>query len=161
MKQLPISLGALALACASPSYAQSSEVLTGLPGLACEAVLCLSSSLRPGECAASVSHYFDIRKYYKGMLDWEATVDARRFFLGMCPVSAEPGMSARMDAISRGAGKCDPDYLNAAYGKDIYRYRVVGSHIEAQTETSVQGRFVSSGFSHHSTSPTQLFSSAS
>ena len=126
MKQLPITLGALALACASPSYAQSSEVMTGMPALACEAVLCLSSSLQPGECAASLNHYFDIRKYAKGMLDWEATVDARRFFLGMCPVAAEPGMSARMDAISRGAGKCDPDYLNAAYGKDLYRYRIVG-----------------------------------
>ncbi|MFC4963454.1 TrbM/KikA/MpfK family conjugal transfer protein [Alcaligenes sp. GCM10023179] len=128
MKQLPISLGALALACASTSYAQSSEVLTGLPGLACEAVLCLSSSLQPGECTASFDHYFDIRKYAKGMLDWEATVDARRFFLGMCPVASEPGMSVRMDAISRGAGKCDPDYLNATYGQDIYRYRMVGSN---------------------------------
>ena len=64
-----------------------------MPALACEAVLCLSSSLQPGECAASLNHYFDIRKYAKGMLDWEATVDARRFFLGMCPVAAEPGMS--------------------------------------------------------------------
>lgn len=128
MKRLPITLGALALACASPSYAQSSEVMTGLPALACKAVLCLSSSFQPGECDDALNHYFDIRKYAKGMLDWEATVDARRFFLGMCPVGSEPGMSARMDAISRGAGKCDADYLNAAYAKDLYRYRIIGSN---------------------------------
>ena len=127
MKRLPITLGALALACASSSYAQSSEVMTGLPALACKAVLCLSSSFQPGECNDALNHYFDIRKYAKGMLDWEATVDARRFFLGMCPVGSEPGMSARMDAISRGAGKCDADYLNAAYAKDLYRYRIIGS----------------------------------
>lgn len=126
MKRLPITLGALALACASSSYAQSSEVLTGMPALACKAVLCLSSSLQPGECAASLNHYFDIRKYAKGMLDWEATIDARRSFLGMCPAGNSPGMSSRMDAISRGAGKCDADYLNATYGKDVYRYRMVG-----------------------------------
>lgn len=129
MKHLPVAVGVLAFACASiPALAQSSgepsnDLLSGKPRLACEAILCLSSSLQPGECAPSLSHYFNIKIFHKGRLDWGDTVDARRAFLGMCPASSSAEMPARLDAISRGAGKCTADYLNSVYASTSYRYK--------------------------------------
>ncbi|WP_169295538.1 TrbM/KikA/MpfK family conjugal transfer protein [Advenella sp. EE-W14] len=122
--KLPAIAGTLALCCVSLSAnAQSASVLGGTEGKACEAILCLSSSLQPGACTPSLNHYFDIKKYSKGVLDWPATIDARRAFLGMCPSSNAPGLSERIDAISRGAGKCDPEYLNSAYAGTSYKYQ--------------------------------------
>ncbi|TKR56042.1 conjugal transfer protein TrbM [Allopusillimonas ginsengisoli] len=129
MKHLPAVVGVLAFACASfPASAQlssepSNGVLSGTTRLACEAILCLSSSLQPGECSPSLGHYFDIKVLHKGSLDWGATVDARRAFLGMCPASSSTEMPGRLDAISRGAGKCTADYLNNVYASTSYRYK--------------------------------------
>ncbi|WKU18725.1 TrbM/KikA/MpfK family conjugal transfer protein [Advenella alkanexedens] len=122
--KLPAIAGKLALCCVSLSAnAQTASVLGGTEGLACEAILCLSSSLQPGECNPSLNHYFDIKKYSRGVLDWSATIDARRAFLGMCPSASAPGMSERINAISRGAGKCDPEYLNRTYAGTSYKYQ--------------------------------------
>ncbi|MGG5149231.1 TrbM/KikA/MpfK family conjugal transfer protein [Alcaligenes aquatilis] len=127
MQSFPdLRAGALALACvlAPATHAVAADgLLTGIPRLACEATLCLSSGLRPNECSPSLDHYFDIKKYSKHGLDWSATVDARRSFLSQCPASADQGMSERIDAISRGAGKCDPEYLNRAYADTAYKWR--------------------------------------
>lgn len=129
MTRRPFTLGAVALACAcgtalakSP-VTPSNQILDGLPRLACEAILCLSSSLRPSECTPSLNHYFGIQIFNKYGLDWGATVAARRVFLGMCPAATAPGMPARLDAISQGAGKCDPDSLNSVFAATSYRYR--------------------------------------
>lgn len=54
--------------------------MDGITQLACEAVLCLSSPTRPGECAASISHYFGIVM----SKPWK-TVQARKNFLKLCP----------------------------------------------------------------------------
>ncbi|MCD8516796.1 MAG: conjugal transfer protein TrbM [Burkholderiaceae bacterium] len=122
-------IGAVALACAcgtalaNSTVVPSSQTLEGLPGLACQAVLCLSSSLQPSECAPSLSHYFGIQIFNKFGLDWGATVAARRMFLGMCPAADAQGMPARIDAIANGAGKCDPASLNSAFADTAYRYR--------------------------------------
>lgn len=117
--------GALALSCAQiPSLAQSSSVLQGNERLACEAILCLSSSLQPSECKPSLNHYFDIRKYRKGAFDWSRTVDARNAFLNMCPAAGAQGMSERIKQITQGAGRCDPEYLNSTYQATLYRYKV-------------------------------------
>lgn len=135
--------GALALACVLPfaAFAQSADpaadLLTGTVAKACEAILCLSSSLRPGECAPSLSHYFGIEIFKKGSLDWSATVDARRAFLGMCPVGGDEGMPARLDAISKGAGKCDAAYLNKAYAATAYRYRERSRRWDSNTQEYV------------------------
>jgi hypothetical protein len=74
-------------------------------------------------CSPSLDHYFDIKKYSKHGLDWSATVDARRSFLSQCPASTDQGMPERIDAISRGAGKCDPEYLNRTYADTTYKWR--------------------------------------
>src|SRR3546814_4794479 len=97
---LALRAGALALACVLAPVAHAADtanLLTGIPRLACEATLCLSSSLRPGQCGPSLDHYFDIRKYNKHGLDWSATVSARRSFLSQCPASGDSGMSERSD----------------------------------------------------------------
>ncbi|NYT59836.1 conjugal transfer protein TrbM [Alcaligenaceae bacterium] len=127
MQTLPaLRAGALALACVLAPVAHAADtanLLTGIPRLACEATLCLSSSLRPGECSPSLDHYFDLRKYNKHGLDWSATVSARRSFLSQCPASGDSGMSERIDAISRGAGKCDAEFLNQTYAATAYKWR--------------------------------------
>src|SRR3546814_16629328 len=57
------------------------------------------------------------------LLDWSATVSARRSFLSQCPASGDSGMSERIDAISRGAGKCDAEFLNQTYDDTAYKWR--------------------------------------
>lgn len=81
--------------------------LTGTVKLACEAILCLSSSTRPGECSPSLDHYFGIKKD-----KWSDTLDARKSFLRLCPAVSEPGMSSLVNAIADGAGFCDAASLN-------------------------------------------------
>ncbi|MGE4530840.1 MAG: TrbM/KikA/MpfK family conjugal transfer protein [Acidithiobacillus sp.] len=102
-------------------FLQSQPVLTGLTKLACEAILCLSSGVRPGECTPSLSHYFGILIYNKHGLDWPATVSARKAFLNMCPVVGSPGMPELIDALSSGAGRCDAATLNKRLSKTAYR----------------------------------------
>ena len=133
MTHRSLTLGAVALACACStalatptavsSVIPSGQTLDGLPGLACQAILCLSSSLQPAECEPSLDHYFGIQIFNKHGLDWGATVAARRMFLGMCPAADAPSMPARIDAIANGAGKCDPASLNSAFAATSYRYR--------------------------------------
>ena len=108
MHTLPaLRAGALALACVLAPFAHASgtadaDLLTGIPRLACEATLCLSSSLRPGECNPSLDHYFGILKYNRHGLDWDATVAARRAFLAQCPAATEPGMADRVAVMYAG-----------------------------------------------------------
>lgn len=98
------------------------QLLTGLPRLACEAILCLSSPARPAECQPSLSHYFSINFKY-----WSETVAARRNFLRMCPAAKEPGMPELVDALATGAGNCDAAMLNARNQRTAYRsYQVYG-----------------------------------
>ncbi|MFT0546086.1 TrbM/KikA/MpfK family conjugal transfer protein [Allopusillimonas ginsengisoli] len=126
MQSFPaLRAGTLALACvlAPVTLAAAADLLTGIPRLACEATLCLSSGLRPNECSPSLDHYFDIKKYNKHGLDWSATVAARRSFLSQCPASTDQGMPERIDAISRGAGKCEAEYLNRTYAAKAYKWR--------------------------------------
>ena len=81
--------------------------LTGDTGLACEAILCLSSSERPGECARSLQRYFSIN--HKRLGD---TIRARFNFLNLCPTSKEDGMSDLIRAVANGAGRCSAKSLN-------------------------------------------------
>jgi hypothetical protein len=76
--------------------------------LACEAILCLSSSSRPAECSPSLDRYFGIRK--KKLSD---TLNARRNFLDLCPsANADENMQSLVKAIVNGAGRCEAANLN-------------------------------------------------
>lgn len=81
--------------------------LTGDVKLACEALLCLSSGVRPGECAASLARYFGIS--YRLMSD---TIRARVNFLQLCPIDDNQDVAGLVEAIGYGAGFCDAEYLN-------------------------------------------------
>lgn len=83
------------------------NVLGGDVGLACEAILCLSSGERPNECTKSLHRYFSIKlkKPHK-------TIQARKDFLNLCPTSKEPNMPQLVDALANGAGRCDAASLN-------------------------------------------------
>lgn len=79
------------------------QILTGDVGLACEAILCLSSGTRPGECMPSLRKYFSVKK----LLD-------RKNFLKGCPaVASDSGLQALVNDIANGAGQCDATSLNA------------------------------------------------
>lgn len=108
-KFLRQSLRAAVLTVAATSPVLAEQLFTGDTRLACEAILCLSSSQRPGECSPSLSRYFGIshRK-------WSDTLDARRAFLNMCPTAHDvsAGMPKLVEDIIHGAGRCDADYLN-------------------------------------------------
>lgn len=107
MKNL-LTLAVLMVFFGSGPFAQAEDVLTGDKRLACEALLCLSSGTRPGECSSSLSRYFGIKKRW-----WSDTVKARFNFLELCPTADESaGMRSLTKAISRGAGRCDAAGLN-------------------------------------------------
>jgi len=81
---------------------------TGDVKYACEALLCLSSGTRPGECSPSLAKYFGIKK--KKMSD---TIKARLDFLNLCPASQDSQEMKNLTvAIANGAGRCDAEYLN-------------------------------------------------
>jgi hypothetical protein len=104
----------LAAAAACFSGGASAQMFTGDTKLACEAVLCLSSGVRPGECQPSLSRYFGIHR--RKLRD---TFRARLDFLNLCPVAQQtPEMRSLVAAMSQGAGRCDAPYLNAtlSYG---------------------------------------------
>ena len=62
------------------------DLLTSVTRLSCEALLCLSSPMRPGACNAALSYYFAIKKF-----TWPATFAARLRFLNKCPTGS-PGL---------------------------------------------------------------------
>lgn len=100
-------LGAATFLATTHSSAQ--QVLEGDTRLACEAILCLASGAQPSECSPSIQRYFSIR--HKKFSD---TMKARNGFLNLCPVSQQtPQMSALVNSLTHGAGRCDANSLNA------------------------------------------------
>lgn len=78
--------------------ATAEQLFTGDTRLACEAVLCLSSSQRPDECCSSLSRYFGIKR-----LKWSNTLKARRSFLNRCPTAKD--MPQLVEDIVNGEGR--------------------------------------------------------
>jgi hypothetical protein len=94
----------------STAMAQQQGELTGEPALACEAILCLSSGSRPGECDPALSRYFGINYKF-----WSDTVQGRLDFLRLCPEASDmfsANMPKIVEALAKGAGRCDAAYLN-------------------------------------------------
>ena len=108
MKTRTKKFTALALAALMTMNSAVPAELTGDVRLACEAILCLSSSARPGECSPSLARYFGITR--KRLKD---TISARKDFLRLCPsASADKNMETLVDAIANGAGRCSANELN-------------------------------------------------
>ncbi len=81
----------------------SDENLGGTPGLACEAMLCLSALATARglpECAEALAKYFSIR--IRGLFGtkWGATKRARQRFLSLCPTVDEESVVIDLDLIS-------------------------------------------------------------
>lgn len=94
-----------------PVHSQQLAMFSGTTRLACEALLCLSSSAgnATSACSPALSHYFGISGK-----DLSDTLDMRLSFLQQCPASSHsPAMSSLVRAISQGAGRCDAASLNA------------------------------------------------
>ena len=96
------------------SNAFADDVLTGDTRLACEAILCLSSGTRPGECSSSLARYFSI-KFKK---PWK-TINARRAFLNLCPIQNDANiedlvLNNLVDDVLPVSDprQCTPNYLN-------------------------------------------------
>lgn len=122
---LPLSMGFIGTASADPKYDLGS-VLTGDVKLACEALLCLSTSTRPSECNPSIKRFFSIhhKKPHK-------TFQARLNFLKLCPknnsgdidkatlakmgineTEQSENMEKLSNAIARLPYECEPSVLN-------------------------------------------------
>ncbi|WP_298236562.1 TrbM/KikA/MpfK family conjugal transfer protein [uncultured Azohydromonas sp.] len=90
--------------------AQAQTLFTGDTRLACEAIMCLSSSQGSNEsaCQPSLERYFSIRK--RKLRD---TIRARHDFLNQCPdAQKSDGMRTLVSALAAGAGQCDAANLN-------------------------------------------------
>lgn len=83
LKKKTLASMTIALSALGFNSAQAQE-MNSITQLACEAVLCLSTPDRPGECAASISHYFGIVM----SKPWK-TLQARKNFLKLCPDVSE------------------------------------------------------------------------
>lgn len=115
MKKLILTL-AISAGVASSSFAFEADLLTLLTGdtrLSCEAILCLSSSVKPGECQPSLNRFFSIKKK-----KWSDTLNARKAFLNLCPVG-EAGESdmefkkLRDDILVYVSEPCNVEHLNS------------------------------------------------
>ncbi|WP_072226566.1 TrbM/KikA/MpfK family conjugal transfer protein [Campylobacter coli] len=94
----------------SSSNAIKLDILTGDTKLACEAMLCLASPVKPPECGAALARYFsiDARK-------WADVIAKRRSFLNLCPVdaSSDPEMyKYKNDILVHLDGECSVSALN-------------------------------------------------
>mgnify|MGYP000845805693 FL=1 len=97
----------------APTIAAAEGGLSGDTKLACEAILCLSSGTRPGECTPSLNRYFSISHKYLS-----DTIRGRLNFLNLCPAN-NPGMAELKRAIANGAGRCDARELNRVMKRTI------------------------------------------
>lgn len=122
-----------------PSFAQQGDTLQGDQRYACEALLCLASSVRPGECQPSLTRYFGIvRPRYS------ATMAARKAFLNQCPASHQSvEMAGFIETLNNGAD-CDVDSLNrmlASAEPVTAAYRVANTGNEIRAGGEACGRY--------------------
>lgn len=86
----------------------NTDYLTGDTKLACEALLCFSSSQRPSECKPSIRKYFSIKKKKP-----HRTRRARKAFLNLCPAAQENAeMQSLVNVIMDAEDRCTAEALN-------------------------------------------------
>lgn len=110
----------------------ANEILSGDTRLACEAILCLSSGTRPGECSSSLARYFSI-KFKK---PWK-TINARKAFLNLCPVQNNTNvedlvLKNLIDDVLPASDprQCTPEYLNTQIETQRSDRKIVGYRIK-------------------------------
>lgn len=119
------------------------DFLTGDTKLACEAILCLSSPVRPQECIASLMRYFAI-KFKK---PWK-TINARREFLNLCPTDFSQDKHLEIyknEILPNVDEECSIDLLNNRVEQKIDAFREVRCHLDT-LDNQVCGIHDSSGF---------------
>lgn len=95
------------------------DMLSGDTKLACEAMLCLASPVKPPECSASLARYFSINAK-----KWGEVIAKRRSFLNLCPVDAtsDPEMyKYKNDILVNLEGECSVTSLNNRIEKKVIR----------------------------------------
>ena len=111
MKKMLFLGSAMTLLFSEVAFAQvtaSADYLTGDTRLACEAILCFSTSQRPSECNASIRKYFSIKKKKP-----HKTRKARKEFLNMCPtVQENQEMQGLVEVIMNAEDRCTAEALN-------------------------------------------------
>ncbi|HHF4677510.1 TPA: TrbM/KikA/MpfK family conjugal transfer protein [Haemophilus influenzae] len=132
MRKSILSILAIAFIAQDTNAYTLGDELTGDTKLACEAVLCLSTTSRPSECKSAIKRYFSIkmRKPHK-------TIQARLNFLKLCPTNVgvdketlakigideyeqANGLNGLVTTISTLPYDCTPESLN----KQVERRRV-------------------------------------
>lgn len=116
-----ILLSALAFGVVS-SNAIKLDVLSGDTKLACEAMLCLASPVKPPECSAALARYFSI-----DAKRWSQVVTKRRNFLNLCPVdTSDPEMyKYKNDILTNLDGECSTSALNNRIESTILRTETI------------------------------------
>lgn len=96
------------------------EELTGDKKLACEAILCLSSSEKPKECDPSISRFYSIKDKKPHKM-----VKKRKNFLKLCPTDetakVDSNYGSLIDTLANVRGGCDAETLNKRTQKS-YKY---------------------------------------
>lgn len=93
----------------SSAHAYADDLLTGDTRLACEALLCLSSPDRPGECTPALSRYFSIK-----LKKWYKTEEARRGFLSLCPQQSDELIATTVASNRADSDVDEPDIVDTA-----------------------------------------------
>ncbi|RAZ61618.1 TrbM/KikA/MpfK family conjugal transfer protein [Campylobacter hyointestinalis] len=118
----------------------ANDVLTGDRKTACEVLLCLSSSTRPGECNPPLARFFSI-KFKK---PWK-TLQARRDFLKLCPT--DTGDTAENIVMSdykeilanyEDPNQCTPPYLNRQLQSGRVSYSLNNEYYKNQSYNGVR-----------------------
>lgn len=96
---------ALSFGAVAPATAQ--DLLAGDTKLSCEALLCLASMTRPGECMPSLTRYFSIQAR-----EW--TTQLRMNFLNLCPTGGDANTASLIPVLAYASGQCEINTLNNA-----------------------------------------------
>lgn len=90
--------------------AHAQEALGGDAGLACEAILCLSTASPPQECNRALRRYFSIS--HRRLAE---TIRRRNSFLRLCPSSQQTvPVAPLLEPALQAEGRCDAASLNAS-----------------------------------------------
>ncbi|MCR6580354.1 TrbM/KikA/MpfK family conjugal transfer protein [Campylobacter insulaenigrae] len=118
MKKIILSILFFGVISINSANAINLDVLSGDKRLACEALLCLASPVKPPECASAIAKYFSI--HFKK--PWK-TIQGRKNFLNLCPVdnSDTEMFKYKNDILAYLDGECSVAELNKRIERKLLR----------------------------------------